>query len=318
MPASSSSSAAAAWLLAILSACGLDGTPPGPPGPANSPAPEPVEGVSAKVDGTAIDISHAIAYSEYGTKYKVVFADHPLGCDAADGILEPDQGNHVLLSFQRRIQSDGSYPWTMTDMGLFPQSLSFKEPRALDWTLDEDTRHLSGTIDLTEVLPASEVFNRPEHTLAIGGTFRARYCGTTGTFQHPSRPQEDLRVQVTGNTFPITSAILRPVDNLGARWALQLGSNPASCDSSWPDGPVLVTLTYTEAGEVTHAHLYGEGISPQLNYNVAATDATIRVQGASPIPESGEVELTVDGAMAGLVHRLRLSGTVSATICPKR
>ena len=304
--------------LVVLPACGLGSHSAKVPGPAPTDAPETVEGITASLDGAPLSITHAIAYSEYGTKVRAVFADYPLGCGEADGIVRHDKGHNVVLDFVHRIQADGSYPPVLTGFGLFPQSVVFEEPDTLDWTLDDQSGALVGSIRLDAVLPASDVYGKPERTLTLAGPVRVRHCGTVGASDHPARPQEGLALIVSGKSFPVQSAILRPSDRREGHWVLQLGSNPASCDSTWPDGPVNVRATFTETGAVTLAHLSGEALHPQLNFNVDAAAATMHVKPSTNLPQTGEVELQVDGSMDGLGHRLGLSGTVSAVLCPPR
>ena len=175
---------------------------------------------------------------------------------------------------------------------------------------------LGGSIDLKQVLRPIELFQLRQRTIAIQGDFHARYCGVTQTFKHPLRPQKDLNLSLTNNPFSMTSAILRPARNAD-EWMLQLGSNPASCESTYPSGALLIAMTFNQKGRVHHMHIYGDAIFPQLNINGRREDPHIKVRPASSFPDTGEASLTLEGTMEGLGHKVRAFGKVSAAICPK-
>lgn len=298
--------------LASLSGCGCSSDTQG----SSKAKPATVSGVSATIDGEAIKVSHGVAFSDYGAEVSLLFTDFAISCEDARRLLNKRNGHNILLKASRRVQTDGSYPYQLNQVGLFPQSDDLKDPTTLDWTPATDADGLSGSLDLKRTLPASEVFESPQRELTVKGSFKVPYCGVRYTPEHPPRPQKDLNLTLTGNAFPINAAILRPHRRESGRWSLWLGNYPATCEKVSHGSPLSVQMDFREDGRVSFMHLYGEALNPQLNYNGSAQEPHVVVSPASGFPESGEVSLTLKGHMEGLGHKLEASGAVSAIVCP--
>lgn len=247
---------------------------------------------------------------------KLLFTDFAISCDDANKLLQEKNGHNILLKASRRVQTDGSYPYQLSRVGLFPQSDALKEPTTLDWAPATDAEGLSGSIDFKRTLPASEVFKAPQRELTVKGSFKVPYCGVRYTPAHPPRPQKDLNLTLTGNAFPINAALLRPHRRESGRWSLWLGNYPATCEKVSHGSSLSVNMDFREDGRVFFMHLYGEALDPQLNYNGTSKEPHVVVSPASGFPESGEVSLTLKGHMEGLGHKLEAAGTVSAIVCP--
>ncbi|MEL6179547.1 MAG: hypothetical protein AAFS10_11370 [Myxococcota bacterium] len=283
-------------------------------------APPGLESFKATVNGEPLALQTAVAYSRGSSAVILEFSTAKPSCDAfsGNGRMLAQGEQHFSVTFASKLLQDGKREPQIGSLYFesFTKS-GGSDMGTLTLTEADPKKGVKGDLDFTLLVKANEFLKTPEKKLVVKGPFEAKGCGQFLPRQEiAARPQEKLKVQVSGVDFPIQGAIVRSGNFPNKGYDLTLSTSPMTCDASWTNEDLLIRLHFAKGKAVNFVYMSGDVLTSQLNNTLGEGSPSIDVRPKGKLEGDGELMVQLKGTIDVLGHKVTTEGDVTVLRCP--
>ena len=271
----------------------------------------PQSKLTVTVDGKPVQMANALAWKTWDGQTRITVSSVAVGCDEVTGDMRRLHDGEVTFDvlLANALQPDGTQKPMLRETwfgGMTHGMLKDLIPVTGDGA--------PGQPITAEVAFETESTGQEKQKLTVKGTIDALGCAVTPRKDQPALPPPMAgTIEIAGKKLPIRFAKL----DISRDWpSLELYTGGEACKQVpfTPSSELRVYLTWFDKAkpEVSQATIGGSIIGDASDQTFDKTKLTVTPRPLAP----GELELSGDIVVSG--YPVKLSGKVTAVVCPKQ